>query len=575
MGVSPVVFETAGQRTQHYIPGVYTRNAFIKGSGGGVSANVGVILGPSKGGTPDTLLQFASPSEAKATLLDGDLLRGVYFAFNPGASLVPQYVYAMRINAGSQSSGTMKDSVPAIQISLTSVDYGVHTNSISRKFEAGSTLGTYKITIKYGNTDTESWDDITHPSFSVQYTGSGTACVMTLTTSGITTTVDSVADQSISFDTYTTVQDLVDYINTLTNYQATLVTGDGSEKTVELDTVTSSDIKTAAYTVHADLMEIIDTINQSAYVTAAHPSATTTRIVPAVDTAYVYLSGGTSGTQTSTDYENALTALETEDASMIATTSTDEAVHLLIQQHCESMSGTTGKHERMFWVGGSSGETVAATITRAKNLSSEYGNLCFPGFTAYDPVDTDNGISTWSCAMYACKLIGQEMAVSVNEPLTNKQISVLSWEKTLTKTETEKLIAGGVTAGAKDDSGNFITVRAVTTYQGDLLQKNERSMMREALYMSKDFRAAFAGDIGRPQSAVDTGTISSVLKSKAVSWKNSGYIVKGTDHDLIWGITMTEDGDALFVEYHVYLTAPRNFIFGTANLHVLSETVAL
>ncbi len=41
----------------------------------------------------------------------------------------------------------------------------------------------------------------------------------------------------------------------------------------------------------------------------------------------------------------------------------------------------------------------------------------------------------------------------------------------------------------------------------------------------------------------------------------------------VWGTVINEVGDALYVEYHTYLTAPRNFLFATANLHVLTQQV--
>jgi hypothetical protein len=61
--------------------------------------------------------------------------------------------------------------------------------------------------------------------------------------------------------------------------------------------------------------------------------------------------------------------------------------------------------------------------------------------------------------------------------------------------------------------------------------------------------------------------------AKGVEWNNLGLIVKSAENPLVWGITILEDGDVVRVEYHTYLTAPRNFIFGTANLHVLTQQV--
>ncbi|MDR2445899.1 MAG: hypothetical protein LBD58_01195, partial [Treponema sp.] len=64
MGVGPAVFSSAGQRTEHYVPGAYSRSAAIGGQGG-ISAGNGVILGKSSMGMAGVLNEFASPREAR------------------------------------------------------------------------------------------------------------------------------------------------------------------------------------------------------------------------------------------------------------------------------------------------------------------------------------------------------------------------------------------------------------------------------------------------------------------------------------------------------------------------------
>jgi hypothetical protein len=89
--------------------------------------------------------------------------------------------------------------------------------------------------------------------------------------------------------------------------------------------------------------------------------------------------------------------------------------------------------------------------------------------------------------------------------------------------------------------------------------------------MARDLRASFKKDIGRPSSVVSVGTIEAILKTKATEWFNLGLIVSDGTHDLVWGIVLTDNGDNIVVEYHTNLTAPRNFIFATANLHVVTS----
>jgi hypothetical protein len=575
MGSDRVVFESAGQRTEHLIPGVYTRNNYEKQSGGGVSANNAVILGESKGGEPKRLVYFSSPAEARAMLIDGIGLKGVLHAFDPGSGYTPQRIGFMRVNVGTRSSSVMKNGGYNV-IDLEAWDWGLHGNQVKRKLTDGTVSGTHKLSIQYGTNTPEEFDNIEKQSLSVQYTGTGAAASMAVSGTGIVVTVDAAEALNVPFASFPTIDDIVNYINDQADFQAVLLTGDGSELASQLDHYAGADIKASAFVVKSDLQAIIDTFKRSSYIgKAEYPSNGTVRKVPTNDAAWVYFTGGANGTADATAYANALVELESENVQIIATTSTDAAIHVLIQDHCKRMASVEGKRERQAWVGGATGETVDATIVRSKQLNSELVNLAYPSFKQYNLINTGLGVEDCSPALYACKLLGLEASVAVNEPVTNKEMAVLSWGKTLTKTEIEKLIQAGVTVGAKSDDGNLVTVRGVTTFQGSLLQKNERSMVRESLYISRDFRAAFRGDVGRPQTAVDAGTAKSVLISKGKEWNNLGLIVKGADKDLIWGIVISENGDAVMVSYHTYLTAPRNFIFGTANLHVLTQTVAI
>ena len=90
MGVGAAIFQSAGQRSEHYVPGAYSRSsAAAGGADTGVSANNGVILGRSRGGQPNKLFVFSTLQEARETLVDGDLLKAVAHAFNPSPEYSP------------------------------------------------------------------------------------------------------------------------------------------------------------------------------------------------------------------------------------------------------------------------------------------------------------------------------------------------------------------------------------------------------------------------------------------------------------------------------------------------------
>lgn len=578
MGIGSVAFESAGQRTEHFIPGAYSRTNYVNGEGGGTSANRAVIIGESDGGEPNTLYFFYSPSEAIETLRGGPLLEAVLCAFSPGGDLVPQYIGAMRVNPGTQASRALMKTA-AQMVTVKTSDYGLHTNQVKMKLIAGTQAGSKQIQISFeGNQYTA--DNIVRPSFTVKYVGTGTAATMAITKTGLTTTVTGAAGDNLTIDfgAFPTIDKLVNYINDHSAYTCVVNTPNATtELSTQLDSVTSQDIKTASYVAMSNLQAIIDALNAAPYIgSATYYDAATTRAVPDNDSDWVYFSGGTHGACTVVEYTATLAALETEEVSIIGTSSTDGAVHVLIKNHCELMSSTEGRKERTFLVGGANGETVGQVVARALALSSSSGSLAYPGFKNYGVLDAST-IKLFSPAMYAAKLIGQEVAVAVNEPLTNKSINVLAWEYDLKKSELTTLIQGGVIAGGKSQDGRFATIRAMTTYQGNELQKCERSMIRESNYMARDLRDAISRQVGKPGDSSARGTIEAIFWAKVADWFKQGMIVKDDKGRTAWGLVIRQVGSATFIEFHTNLTAPQNFFFITANQHYYGsmESVAI
>lgn len=568
MGVDSVPFQSAGQRTEHYIPGAYSRTNFVKSAGGGVSANRAVFIGESKGGKPNELNFYYSPSEAIDALRGGPLLEAVLCAFSPGNDLVPQAVGAMRVNPGTQASRVLRTGVTDL-VTVKAWDWGLHTNQLKMKLEAGTAAGSKKLTFMFG-TNESVIDNIIRPSLEIQYVGAGTAAVLSITKAGLTTAITgATADNlSVDFASFPTIEDLVNYINDHAAYTCVIKTGVSTEKSTDLDGVTGQAIKAASYVAYSNLQAVIDALEKIPYVdSAAFVDAAPTKVVPDNDTAWVYFSGGTHGACTVTEYTATLLALESEDVQIIGTSATDEAVHILIRNHCINMSSVEGRKERTFLVGGAAGESVDQVITRAKNLASDTGSIAYPGFYHYDVLDYSKK-KTYSPAMYAAKLIGQEVALAINEPMTNKSVDILSWEVDLKKGDLVKLIQAGVTAGGKSQDNRLATIRSLTTYQGNELQRCERSMKRESNYMSRDLREAISKSVGTAGDDASGGTEEAIFWTKVKAWYGEGLIVKTDDGKLAWGLVIRRSGSATYIEYHTYLTAPKNFFFITANQHV-------
>jgi hypothetical protein len=318
------------------------------------------------------------------------------------------------------------------------------------------------------------------------------------------------------------------------------------------------------------LQAIIDSIKMFSYVDPAEiafNNAAPARVVPDLDSDWAYFAGGGNGSATVQAYSNAIDILETEDVNTIGTDTSDDAVHVLLRNHCIDMCSVEGRKERSFFVGGALGETVEQVTERARILGSKFGSIAYPGGYSYDVLDYSKKEFV-SPVFYAAKLIGQEMALAINEPSTNKSVDFLAWEKDLKRGEIVSLIKAGVTVGGKSQDNRIATIRSLTTHQGNELQCCERSMMREAMYMARDLRNAYISEIGKAGVDGSLTDAAATLATKAIIWHKMGLIVRDEKGNLTWGLVIRRVGSATFIDYHTYLTAPQNFFFITAYQHV-------
>lgn len=568
MGIQPVLFQSAGQATQHLIPGVYARIDFAPSVAGNASVNNGVIIGNATGGQPGVLYVFTSYAQAKATLKSGPLLDALWNAFNPGDNYSPQYVGAVRVNSATQAQLVLGS------LTIKSFDYGLATNRIQVSVSNGTNVGKLIQAQQDGNIFKQ--DNVTLPAFSVQYIGTGTGCTLAISGGQMTVAAAGDATNSFSLDlvnTYKTIADVAAFFASKTAAFTFAVIGGASvELANNLDTISATDIKTTSVTFHADLLAQMRAF-QSFVLFGVNSVTITGTNTPLVNTSgWVNLAGGTEGTYTATDFSNVLNYLLTQNVQFLGTSSEDAGIHNLILAHCVQANSVNGKAERQFIVGGAAGETVTQAVARAGALNSAYGALCYPGFNAYD--DSGN-LRLWSPAYYAAKEIGRQSAMAINMPATRKQVAILGWEWNLQITDQETCISGGVWCGAKTRDGRFVNVRSITTYQANNLEQNEFSMMREALYVNADLRMALDNAvIGQPMTPSILSLVDSIVALKLAEYATDGiFMAVGTSKGY-WGYQRSISGSVVSVSYQCYLTPPTNFVFVTSNMQVYSDASA-
>lgn len=721
MGVSPAVFQSAGQRSEHYVPGAYSRSEAIGGYGDGVSANNGVILGRSKGGEPEKLFNFLSVDEARDTLVDGELLKAVAHAFNPSPIYSPQSVRAVVVNGNTQARSVMKFGNEDVLL-LKTASYGLPANSISRRLVDGTQPGTKKIIFASGETE-DKIDNIGKKSMRLQYTGDGSRAVLAVNDIGVSVEVTRqqddlpalditgfehlrvgetkpfsvevikpsadeiivVADIILSgidvallkleyfdhdagdtwveidtsqpfrgpsgfelqsgtlqfritplegsdsgilsyaiklrqvvggvitstviastttgqikivsenepysgyyvpaydsnsesmfltFEDFPTVSELVQRFNASGAFAAVLSDDDTESPSNELDIMENVDIKDTAQTLTSNFYALLHALETSPWVGKGNVSKVdgASNKMPDNDAEPVYFEGASAGTHTIADWNKALFVLETENIQIISTPATDHAVHTLISNHCTAMSNVQNRKERTALLGGGIGETIEDAVAFSASLNNKLVSYCHPSIFAASPLTGET--EHLPASYFACKLMGMECAVAVNESLTWKSVSVLKFGTKLKTGEMEKLIIGGVLCGGITDDNRLAVIRAMTTYQGKQLQLVERSMVREDLYMNRDLRAQYSTGVGRP--GLDRGSVAEqVLLDAARAWKGAGLIVPTDGGKFVWGIKIRKSGDKTYVEFNRNLVAPQNFFFITAYNYVYESATSV
>lgn len=580
MGVSPAIFESAGQRSEHYVPGVYGRS-FNVSSPSGISAGNFCIMGKSNGGEPDKLLEFGSLADAQQALVGGELLDAIAHAFSASNTFVPSKVYAMRVNNGTQSSVTLQSGATDL-LKLKSWDWGVHTNQLKILISAGTAANSKKITLSYKD-QTQIADNIVNAALEVNYLGDGVTPTVSVGTDNISfgamtdveapDTPEPVDTLTVSFADFDTLEALVAYVNETDTWGLSVVGSNAEMKSVNLDTVTNVSVGEDGTVLYANFVSFLNALGTLDFIGSVEILDSNTRQVPDNTDAYVYFTGGTIGSYGTQQWTDALTALELEDVQIIATPSTDASVHALISTHCTNMSNVMNRKERTAILGGSVGMTDEAAITEAQGLNNRLVSFCCD-----NPIKVNLNTAkteTLSGAMLGVMLGAMESAMSPNTPLTFKVLNVLGFTKIRNITNITSLIKAGIMVcnSNPENLSEYICIRALTTFQGDDLINNERSMVREDLFMNRDLRAQFKPVIGT--AGISTNAAIKTLKDRAAEWALNGYIIPTDNNENVWDIKVRIDGDKIYITYSRYLTAPVNFVFITAINHIYTSTVEL
>lgn len=547
--------------------------------------NVAAVIGEATGGKPGDVFTYNNFAQLQSVHRSGPAVDGSRLLFQPsdrtgGATLV-RFV---RVNPATQFAGTIADSVPETTINLLSSDYGSWQSGVKWKIEAGE-AGDWQgqdVTFQFGD-DTVTVDQL-GKALRVKYTETCTTAVLNISGNVLTTTITGGSYETVdnfSLDLTATQYDTIAKVYAAfaehPRYDAELNPNahDGMTAVASqyFNTQTDQDIKAVwgMQTAHPYLM--VDWINTHVPWVTATAAKTTVPDVVDWDT---WSSGGSEGTTLTSHWENALTALEETATQLLWVASESNTIHALLKAHCRALGNRIG------FVGGAAGETVAQAVTRAGALNSDRMVLGFPGVKLYDATLT---IATLSPMYTAAMLCGLHAGVPIYEPITHKYLAILGLEKDLTLADRQTLQLGGVCCVNQNfsrvtgRSTGYWCSKGCSTVQSNLSIWNadgttpEPSLRRicDALKITIEdlVNETFVGRSSRYLLA----NLQAYVQSLLDEFEAAGWLTPTLDPDTGqelpgWrNVQVRQQGDAWYVDFEVNLTTPANFVFVTA--HVL------
>lgn len=538
--------------------------------------NVVALIGRSEGGQPGVPLTLRSPSHAKQVLRSGELLTAANKAFSPSAQTRgPSQVLVVRVNPATQATLTLLDGSAGNAIVLTSTDYGLYTNQVKVKVESGTAAGK-RLTTQLGDAY-YSQDNVARGAFTIRYSGGQASGVMTVSNTQVILQAPSGSTvATIDLATYPTVQQLVDRINTVTGFAATVVTGSANTVTLNgLDAVTTQDVKTADYTARADLQACVDWFNSisEGFLNAARATGATK--VPA-NLAFTYLASGSDGTVTNTEWSDALEALQAVDVMWVVPISADPAIHAMVDTHVQFMSGA-GKKERRALVGGDVGVSMANAVLAAAAINSDRTGYCYPGFYDYSAAGV---LTLYPPYILAALVAGAFSGLPPGTPLTNKSISVVGLETQLYQpTDTDYAITSGILAAYKSPKGDFRILKSISTWLTDSrYNRVELSCGVAVDFVTRSVRDAIDVFVGAKGSAVTlqavASRVDSVLRELARPEPAGPEVIVGDrDNPAYRNIQVSLTGDVIRVEFECSPVIPVNYILVTVHAVPYSSRV--
>ena len=382
------------------------------------------------------------------------------------------------------------------------------------------------------------------------------AATLTITATTLSTAITggTTSNLSLSLDQFSTVQDLINYLNTVPGYLAALVNANQAQTPVsDLDRVSVSDINLVDTTVFRDAADFRGFFAQSQL--ASFTPSTGGYVGTPASISKTYLSGGALGATSQANIQTCFDALSAatnlnfliplfsrDAAADIADGYTDAgstyaiaSIHAATRTHVNANSTIKGRKERQAWVGFlddsfSNVQNAAATLAAARV------SMCFQQINAQDAFGNSVVKQPHMLGVVAA---GMKAAAPVGLENLNKQANISGF---LTRnstggayfdpaTDAETAIQSELTFVQKGDGGGFVFGIDNSTYGRQDAQSwyyNRPSVIYASDVAAKTIRLNLGQFVGKRNSDVTETTITNFLISVLDKLRAAGILVPDT-----------------------------------------------
>lgn len=524
--------------------------------------NAIAYIGKADGGEPKTDLSFGSPDEAIRVLRGGELLTAVINAFDPSAETgAPSVVHAIRVDPAERATLVLKDDEGEDSITLRAENWGSPDNMIRVKVEDGSNSGKL-VTVQRGD-DYFTGDDIGRAAFTVQYDGGESTPTLSVSDTTITLSTGTNPAVEIDLEQFDTLGAVVDRINGESDWIASLSGKSGDKSLNALDAMTDQDASSEV-TVRADLQAIVDWFNSQAQILVRAERATSAGSAPA-NVGLTYLSGGTNGSASNTDWADAFTELQSSDVQWVSPVSGDAAIHAMADSHVAFCS-TVLRKERRAICGTASGTDDETALEEAAALNSDRTSLIHIGHYDYD---ASGNLVLLPPYMTAGIVAAAFAGSNPGTPLTNKSIKVRGLERKLRNpADTDPLITGGVMP-IEDTPEGYKVVKSISTWTvNDNYNRVEVSTGVALDFTVRNVREAvdvLRGQKSNPLLLSRARSIAdSTLRELARAEPAGPGVLAGDEENPAYrNITASVEGDVVRIQFECSPVIPANYVLVT------------